>query len=80
MEHLYHAHTCARGSLTDDLEASVMVEFSNVSGTEPSLAARVHIKVVAVLVFIFVVTHRYVRAANQNFPPGVGFVCAVVTT
>lgn len=57
-----------------------MVDLSNVSGTEPSLAARIHKKVVPVLSFIFVVTHRYIGTANQNFPPWVGLVCAVVTT
>lgn len=75
-----HSLTLVRGSLTDDLEASVMVELSNVSGTEPPLAVRIHKKVVTVLGIIFVVAHRYIGAANQNFPPWVGLVRTVVTT
>lgn len=56
------------------------MELSNVSGTEPPLAVLIDKKVVAVLDFVFVVTHCYIGTANQNFPPWVGLVCAVVTT
>lgn len=75
-------HACAQvcGCLTDDLEASVGVELPNVSGAEPPLAVLIHEEVVAVLDFVFVVTHGYVGTADQDFPPWVGLVCAVVAT
>lgn len=72
--------TQVRGSLTDDLEASVRVELSNVSSAEPSLASLIHKKVVTVFAFALEVTHRYVGTADQNLPPWVWLVCAVVTT
>lgn len=72
--------TPVHGSPTDDLKASVGVELSNVSSTEPPLALLINKKVVTVLGIIFVVPHCYVGTAHQNFPPGVGLVCAVVTT
>lgn len=65
--------------LTDDLEASVRVELPDVSGAEPPLAVPVHEEVVAVLALAFVVAHGHVGAADQDFPPRVGPVCAVVT-
>lgn len=75
-------HACAQvcGCLTDDLEASVGMELSDVSGAEPPLAVLIHEEVVAVLELVFVVTHGYVGTANQDFPPWVGLVCAVVAT
>lgn len=66
--------------LTDDLEASVGVNLSNVSGAEPPLAVLVHKKVIAVLGLTFVVAHRYIGPADQNLSPRVGLVSAVVTT
>lgn len=69
-----------RGSLTDDLEASVRVELSDVSGAEPSLPSLIHKKVVTVFAFTLEVTHRYVGSADQNLSPWVWLVCAVVTT
>lgn len=68
------------GSLTDDLETSVAVELANVSGAEPPLAILIDKKVIADFIFFFVITHCYIGATNQNFPPWVGLVCAVVTT
>jgi len=72
-----HTHTLTH---TDDLEASVSVELSDVSCTEPPLAALIHKKVLAVFGFILVVAHGYIRTANHNLPPWVGLVGAVVTT
>lgn len=82
MQPLHHHthHTQARGPLTDDLEASVRVELSDVSGAEPSLAVLIHKEVFTVLGLVFVVTHCYVGTADQDFPPRVGLVRAVVTT
>lgn len=66
--------------LTNDLEAAVGVELSDIPGAEPSLASLVHEKVVADCVLVFVIAHRYIGAADEDFSPGIGLVCAVITT
>lgn len=66
--------------LTDDLKASVRVELSNVSCTEPTLAILVDKKVLLVLGLILIVPHCYIGPTNYNFPSWVGLVCAEVTT
>lgn len=54
------------------------MKLSDVPGAEPPLPPLVHEKVVAVLV-VFVIAHRDVGAADDDFPSGVGLVCAVIT-
>lgn len=79
--HARAAHMHAFDSCrTDDLKASVRVDLPDVPGAEPSLAVLVHVKVLAVPGLLLVVTHRYIRAADHNFPPWVGLVRAVVST
>lgn len=56
------------------------MELSDVPGAEPPLASLVHEKVVAGRVLVFVVAHGDVGAADEDLPPGVGLVCAVITT
>lgn len=69
-----------RQHLTDNLEAAVGMKLSDVPGAEPPLSSLVHEKVVAVLVLVLVIAHRYVGAADEDFSSGVGLVCAVITT
>lgn len=66
--------------LTDDLEAAVVMDLSDVSGAEPPLAVPVHGEILLLLVFALVVAHRDVRAADQNLPSGMRPVRAVVAT
>lgn len=66
--------------LTNDLEAAVGVELPDIPGAEPPLASLVHKKVVADCVLVFVIAHRYIGAADEDFSPGVGLVRAVITT
>lgn len=65
--------------LTNDLEAAVRVELSDIPGAEPPLASLVHEKVLADCVLAFVIAHRYIGAADEDFSPRVGLVCAVIT-
>lgn len=79
--HARAAHMHAFDSCrTDDLKASVRVDLPDVPGAEPSLAVLVHVKVLTVPGLLLVVTHRYIRATDHNFPPWVGLVRAVVST
>lgn len=65
---------------TDDLEAAVVMDLSNVSCAEPPLAVPVHSEILLLLAFTLVVAHGDVRAADQNLPSGMWPVCAVVAT
>ena len=56
------------------------MELPDVSGAEPSLALLIHEEVIAVLGFVFVVTHGYIGPADQDLSPRVGLIGAEVTT
>ena len=65
--------------LTNDLEASIRMDLSYVSRTEPALAGFIH-KEVLVLGLVLVVTHGNIGPANQNLTSWGGSVCDVVAT
>lgn len=66
--------------LTDDLEAAVVTDLSDVSGAEPPLAVPVHSEILPLHVFTLVVAHGDVGPTDQDLPSGMWPVRAVVAT
>lgn len=67
-------------TLTNDLEAPVLLKLSDIPRTEPTLAVLIHKELLLVSCFLSVVSHCDIGSANHNLSSRAGLVCASVTT
>lgn len=66
--------------LTNYLKAAIFMKLSNVPSAEPPLAVLIHNKVFLFFRIIFIVSHSYIRSADEYLSSGMGLVSASVST